>query len=170
MSFRLLCIGLLLLLFCCSSCWSFFRVGLLFFDHVLVIFRGWLVWYSLSVASFLSVVFFTGCRIRILLLFLASAYFQLCLPSVPLLCSLCLPAFLSLGYLLPSTSVSLATVPFDWFVSNGTSRFSCLGFLSVFLRGRFIVSSVYWPSVVLVHLLRNSVESQFLRDGVLTLG
>ena len=43
-------------------------------------------------------------------------------------------------------------------------------FLSLFLLGRFIFSSVYWPSVVFVHLLRNSVESQFLRDGVLPLG
>ena len=118
MSFGLLCFGLLLLLVPLVR----FRVSLIFFDRVLVIFRGSLVWYSLSVASFLSVVFFAWCRIRILLLFSASDYFQLCLPSVPLLCILCLPAFLSLGYLLLSTSVSLATVPFNCFVSYGTSR------------------------------------------------
>ena len=119
-----------------------FRVSLLLFRQVLLIFRDFLVWYSLSVASFLSVVFFAGCRIRILLLFSASAYFQLCLPRVPLLCSLCLPAFLSLGYLLLSSSVSLATVPFDWFVSSGTSRL-LLSWVSVAL-----------PPWSLHHLLR----------------
>ena len=68
-------------------------------------------------ASFLSVVFLAGCRIRILLLFSAYAFFQLCLPSVALLCYLCLPSFLSLGSLLTLTSV-----PFAWFVCSGTSR------------------------------------------------
>ena len=124
-------------------------------------------------ASFLSVVFLARCRIRILLLFSASTSFQLCLLSVALLCYLCLPSFLSLSSLLFSTPVSLASVPFDWFVCFGTS---CLlsslvfGFLPLFLLDRFFLSSVYWPCVVLVHLLHNSVTSQFLRDGVLPLG
>ena len=148
-----------------------FRVSLLFLDHVLLLFSGSLVWDSLSVASFLSVVFLAGCRIRILLLFSASASFQLCLPSVALLCYLCLPSFLSLGSLLTSTSVSLAFVPFDWFFAPSlVSSSLVLGFLTLFLLGHFFVSSVYWPCVVLVHFLRNSVESQFLHDGVLPLG
>ena len=92
--------------------------------------------------------FFDGCRIRILLLLSASASFQLCLPSVALLCYLCLPSFLSLGYLLPSPSVSRATVPFDWFVCSGSSRLllspRLLSWvLMLFLLGRFFVSSVY---------------------------
>ena len=106
-------------------------------------------------------VFLAGCRIRILLLFSASASFQLCLPSVPLLCSLCLPSFLSLGYLLTSTSVSLATVPFDWFVYYGTSRLllspSLLWFLFIFFvirsyLGSFATGSSLWAELSRISL------------------
>ena len=122
-------------------------------------------------ASFLSVVFLAGCRIRILILFSASTSFQLCLPSVALLCYLCLPSFLSLGSQLPSTSVSLASVPFAWyFAPSLVSSSLVFGFPTLFLLGHFFLSSVYWPCVVLVHLLHNSVESQLLHDGVLPLG
>ena len=96
-------------------------------------------------ASFLYAVFLAGCRIRILLLFSASASLQLCLPSVALLCYLCLPSFLSLGSLLPSTSVFLASVPFDRFFCSGTLRLPSsprlvFEFLALFLLGHFLSS------------------------------
>ena len=82
----------------------------------------------------------------------------------------CLPAFLSLGSLLLSPLSLLRRFPLPGSSPRVLRVFSCLVvFLSLFLLGRFIFSSVYGPSVVLVHLLRNSVESQFLRDGVLPL-
>ena len=114
-------------------------------------------------------VFFAGCCFRILL-FPASASFQLCLPRVPLIGSLASLPFLSLGSrLLPPLSL-LRLFPLPGSSPLVLRAFSCLVvFLSLFLLGRFIISSVYWPSVVFVHLLRNSVESQFLRDGVLPL-
>ena len=97
------------------------------------------------------------------------------LPAMPPSCSSrwlsCLPAFLSLGSrLLPPLSL-LRLFPLTGSSPLVLRAFSCLVvFLSLFLLGHFMFSSVYWPSVVLVHLLRNSVESQFLRDGVLPLG
>ena len=97
------------------------------------------------------------------------------LPAMPPPCSSrwlsCLPAFLSLcSWLLPPLSL-LHLFPLPGSSPLVLRAFSCLVvFLALFFLGRFMFSSVYWPSVVLVHLLRNSVESQFLRDGVLPLG
>ena len=97
------------------------------------------------------------------------------LPAIPPSCSShwlsCLPGFLSLGSrLLPPLSV-LRLFPLPGSSPLVLRAFSCLVvFLSLFLLGRFMFSSVYWPSVVLVHLLQNSVESRFLRDRVLPLG
>ena len=99
------------------------------------------------------------------------------LPAVPLWCCsplLSLPTFLSVFGFPASFDLCLSCVcSFDWFVCSGTSRLLSslvFGFLTLFLLGRFFLSSVCWPCVVLVHLLRNSVEYQFLRDGVLPLG
>ena len=122
----------------------------------------WLLFFRWSSSPGVAFVFFSSSRPPLI-----SSYASLVFLSLALLPP-CLSVF---GFPASFASVSLASVPFAWFVSSGASRLllSCV-FLSLFLLGRFIFSSVYWPSVVLVHLLRNSVESQFLRDGVLPLG
>ena len=161
-----------------SSCpvWVLFLSGFLFFDHVLLLFRGSLVWHWVSVSSLLSLPFFEGCRLR-LLLFSVSAYLQLCLAGVLLLWWLLPTLFLSFRSLLSWPSVCLPSLSLDLFFCSGPlplpsyPRLLSLWVPDVLLPWSLLLVLLRpWPCVVLVPLLRNSVESQFLRDGVLPLG
>ena len=149
-----------------------FRVTLLFFSQVLLIFRGSLGYSSFSVASILSVVCFAGCRFRNLL-FLASAYFQLCLTRVPLIgslaslpfclwvpcffhlclscaCSLCLVRLLwcfapSLGlwfFCRPSSLVTSSSPP-----SMGLLWFLFIFFVTRSNLGSFATGSSFWAEL-----------------------
>ena len=89
----------------------------------------------------------------------------------------CLHSFLSLHSLLSWPSVSLASVSLALFFCSSTSHLpSYPSLLSLWVTdvlppwSLLLVLLMLWPCVVLVHLLRNSVESQFLRDGVIPLG
>ena len=118
-----------------------------------------------------------GCCVCPSLLFSASASFHLCLTGVVLIWWLLL-TFVSIFVLMFSwPSVSLASVSFGLLFCSGTLHFlSCPGRLSLWVTGvlppwsLLLVLLMLWPCVVLVHLLRNSVVSRFLRDGVLPLG
>ena len=89
----------------------------------------------------------------------------------------CLHSFLSLHSLLSWPSVSLASVSLTLFFCSGTLHLpSYLSLLSLWGTdvlppwSLLLVLLLLWPCVVLVHHLRNSVESQFLHEGVLPLG
>ena len=89
----------------------------------------------------------------------------------------CLPSCLSLRSLPSWASVSLTSISFGLVFCSGALLLSlcpshCLfGFLECVLLGRYFLSSFGFGFLfVVVRLLRNSVESQFLRDGVLPLG
>ena len=123
--------------------------------------------------------FWRGCRISPSSSALLGLRF---LPPVPHWCCLsiggcCLPSCLSLRSLPSWASVSLASISFGLVLYSGALLLpSCpspclFGFLECVLLGRYFLSSFGLGLVfVIVHLLCNSVESQFLRDGVLPLG
>ena len=87
----------------------------------------------------------------------------------------CSGPFLSLGSLLPWPSVSLASVSltysFPRVLHTVPRLISLLSWVSRILPPwPLLVLLRLWPWVILVHLIHNSVASQFLRDGVLPLG
>ena len=100
-------------------------------------------------ASIFSVVFFAGCRFRILLLFSASAYFQLCLPRVPLIGSLASLPF-CLGSLLLSPLSLLRLFPLPGSSPLVLRAFSCLVF---FCRSSSLVASSSPPYIGLLWFL-----------------
>ena len=91
-----------------------------------------------------------------------------------------MPSFLSVLALpaLGGSSLSLASVCLglgywadSWLLRSCPSRLLSVWFLVCVLLGRhFLATLGFGLAFVLVHLLRDLVESQFLRDGVLPLG
>ena len=114
--------------------------------------------------------------------FFCSLLGLLFLPPVPHWCCFfmggcCLPSCLSLRSLPSWASVSLVSVSFSLFLCSGALLLlSCPSpclfvLLACILLSRYFLSSLGFGLLfVLVPLLLNSVESQFLRDGVLPLG
>ena len=114
-----------------------------------------------------------------------SAFCSLCLrflPAVPPWYWFCfwwlLPSFLSVLVLPALGGRSLSCVFLPWLLRCWLAHtlgvlvdFICFGFLVCVLLGRrFLATLGFGLAFTLVHLLRDSVESQFLRDGVLRLG
>ena len=123
-----------------------FQVGLLFLDHMLLLFLGLLVWHRVSVTSFLYVVFFgrvsiTSSSTLLGLRLLPPVPHWWCSPLVAFayihfcLWVHCFLGPLSLSHLLPltcSSALVLRTFP--------RILVSFLGFLAFFLIGRFLSS------------------------------
>ena len=172
-----LCVGPLLLLSFSSSClgplfrWVFYAWVPCSSSSVVLLsgLRSWcliFLWSSLAGVALVRL-FYSLLGLR----FLPPVPHGCCFPWLAvayLLAVLAFPAFLAI-------CLSLASVSFDLVVYSGASLLClcpcpCLWVPSVRPpRSLLLVLLRLQPCVVLVHL-RNSVESQFLRDGVLPLG
>ena len=147
---------------------------------VLLLFRGSSIWGSVSVPSSFFCGFpwrcfalvrlllsplpslpYSGASLVLLLLLVAVAFLPVCpAPCLGGSRSLSL-ASVRLGYC--AVGLLLRSCPIVYFI--------CIGFLGCVLLGRrFLASLDSGLAFILVHLLCDSVESQFLHDGVLPLG
>ena len=158
---------------------SSLQVGLLCLGSVLLLFRGALVW--LGSRCLLVFLWSSLAGVAFVRLFLLSS--RPLLPSTGAswvlfpIAGFCPPSCCpGVHCLLGHLSLSLASVSFDLVFYSGASLLHscpcpCLWVPSVRPpRPLLLVLLRLQPCVVLVHLLRNSVELQFLRDRVLTLG